>query len=223
MKVRASSRVQRGFTLIELMVSIGILLVVMGAAVTIVNEMVRSNQNVTNSVDMVQQGRQFMDQIASDLHMSGFPSYHLFDESGSGVASTNYAGTNVSMGGIIAASSSSLTFEGDIDNSGNISTVYLQLQVPSGGCPCTLRRGTVYKASGGSPAYYTELTGIMNNLSSTPVFTYWLYGGSQADLSDLDNIRTVRVQLQVQSQHKDIASGTYSIATLDSETRVANY
>ena len=45
---------QRGFTLLELLVVVAILGVIVGVAVRIVNQMVRTNNNVTNTVDVVQ-------------------------------------------------------------------------------------------------------------------------------------------------------------------------
>jgi prepilin-type N-terminal cleavage/methylation domain-containing protein len=242
MKTRSRSAGGRnaGFTLIELLVSMAILLTLMTAAVRIATMLVRSNNNQANNVDIVQEGRQFMDQISSDLHMSGYPNYRMFDQSSGNTPSANlYAGIQTSQGGIMDASPTHLTFEGDIDNSGQISVVYLQLctsatsdsttcTVPTAGtqCPCTLRRGTVIKATPlGKPSYYTELTGVMNDPSITPPFTYWEYNGPQVvpATDGISNIRTVRVELKVQSQHKDIASGMYSVITLDSETRLSSY
>ncbi|HEY3928425.1 MAG TPA: prepilin-type N-terminal cleavage/methylation domain-containing protein [Candidatus Koribacter sp.] len=228
-----SLRAHRGFSLLELLVAIALLMTIMAAAVLISTQLMRTNNNVTNNVDMVQQGRQFMDQISSDLHMAGFPSYRLFNESGSGTSSSSYAGSATTQSGLLTATSTSMSFEGDVDNSGNVSVVYLELcnssstattcTAPSSttACPCTLRRGTVYKSVGGTPAYYTELSGVMN---ITP-FIFTDYDGNQLSIpaSPITNVRGVRVELQVQSTHKDIASGNYSVVTLDSETRLANY
>ena len=157
--------------------------------------------------------------------------YKLFDQSsGNAPVAYKYAGTSSTTSGVISASATSLQFEGDVDNSGTVSEVFLRLCVAgtscttptsSSACPCTMQRGTISKQSslgGAQPSYYTELSGVMN----TDVFTYWNYDGTQSDLSNLSNLRAVRIKLQVQSQHKDIANGTYTVATLDSEAKFSN-
>lgn len=221
-------RAAGGFSLIELMVSLALLGVVVGAALGLTNKLVVTNTHVSNDVDMMQQGRQFMDQISSDIHQSGYPSYRMFDQSTSPAAS-NYAGSSTTTSGVIAASSTQLQFEGDVDNSGTVSEVYLQLVASGGGTcstpPCILQRGTITKASylaGGTPSYYTEMSGVMN----TDVFTYWTYDGTQvtslSTAADLANIRAVRIKLNVESRRKDTANGSYSVTTLTTEAKLSN-
>lgn len=238
---KPSKRRAHGFSLLELMVAVAILGTVVAVAVEAGNQLVWTNNNVSNNIDLVQQGRQFMDQISNDIHMAGFPNYKVFDQSLSPVAS-KYAGTyNVSeysdskASGLIAATANSLQFEGDVDNSGTVSDVFLRLcagtnpgttcttPTDNSQCPCTMQRGTVPKVSLSSgPSYYTELSGVMN----TNVFTFFNYDGTQiTDLTDttsLVNIRAVRIQLQVRSSRKDIANGSYAVASLDSEAKLSN-
>jgi prepilin-type N-terminal cleavage/methylation domain-containing protein len=226
---------RRGFSLLELMVALSILGIVVGIAMRATSQLIRTNANVSNNVDLVQAGRQFMDQISSDIHQSGYPSYKMFDHTPvvpggpDPIPVTSYAGTYNAVtptasnpSGLISVTSNFLQFEGDIDNSGTVSDVYLQLVIPAGGCPCTMRRGTIPKsASPGTPPYYTELTGVMN----TDVFTYYTYAGSLVDPTvdnNFNNIRTVKIKLQVQSQHKDVPSGSFSVASLETEARINN-
>lgn len=213
-------RAQCGFSLLELLVALGILGVVVSIAMSGTNQLIKTNASVSNNVDLIQEGRQFMDQISSDLHQSGYPSYRMFDTTK--VAATSYAGnpTNSNSSGLVSASTTALQFEGDVDNSGVVSEVYLNLKIPAGGCPCTMQRGTVQKTlNPGNPPYYTELTGVMNQ----DIFTYWTNDGQQVnDMTQLSNIRSVRVKLQVQSSRKDGPSGAYAVATLDTQTKINN-
>jgi uncharacterized phosphosugar-binding protein len=82
-----------------------------------------------------------------------------------------------------------------------------------------MKRGTVLKTSAGNPTYYTELTGVMNQ----DIFTFITNSGYETTPTDLSNVRAVRIKLQVQSTRKDIASGMYSLATLDSEAKINNF
>src|SRR5260370_7910047 len=70
---------QQGFTLLELMVSVAILSIVAGVVVSGLTSLVQRNQMETTKVDLTQESRQFMDQIVSDIHQSGFPSAKMFD------------------------------------------------------------------------------------------------------------------------------------------------
>lgn len=228
----------RGFSLIELLVAVAVLTVILAAVVRLAQNMVRTNDRVSASVDTVQQGRQFMDQVAADIHMSGFPNYAMINHSNnSGSTASQYWAGNAagtSQSGVLSATTTQLQFEGDIDNSGTISQVVLQLCVTgtnctapaaNSDCPCTMRRGTVSKLaamnSGATPAYYTELSNVMN----WDVFKYWTYNGVAWDSSSmgLDNLRTVEVKLQVRAQNKDLQTNSYPVITLDSEVKLSNY
>jgi prepilin-type N-terminal cleavage/methylation domain-containing protein len=241
---KISKRRMQGFSLLELLVALAILGTIVAIAVQAGNQLVRTNNTVSNNVDLVQEGRQFMDQISSDIHMAGFPNYKMFDQSVSGGVSANsYAGTynsgnyqNSQASGLSSATVNSLVFEGDVDNSGTVSQVTIRLcagtnpgtnctaPTSNSQCPCTMQRGIISKtlaASGSTTPFYTELSGVMN----TNVFTFFDYTGAVSDPSTatgLINTRAIRIQLQVQSSRKDIANGTYSVATLDSEAKLSN-
>jgi prepilin-type N-terminal cleavage/methylation domain-containing protein len=245
MTTKISKRRMQGFSLLELLVAVAILGTIVAIAVQAGNQLVRTNNNVSNNVDLVQEGRQFMDQISSDIHMAGFPNYKMFDQSapantGNASFPNSYAGTynstnykNSQASGLTSATVNSLVFEGDVDNSGTVSKVTIQLCAGSNPgtnctapttnsqCPCTMQRGIISKSQAGSPPFYTELSGVLN----TNVFTFFDYTGAPSDPSTstgLINTRAIRIQLQVQSTHRDVANGNYSIVTLDSEAKLSN-
>jgi prepilin-type N-terminal cleavage/methylation domain-containing protein len=235
--MHSRQRSARGFSLLELTIALGLLGIVVAIAMSASSQLIRTNANVSNNVDLVQQGRQFMDQISTDLHMAGYPNYKMFDQSVT-QSTINYAGTysgtntttNSNAAGMISATSTALQFEGDIDNTGAVKEVYIKLcqgtnpttcttPTATSQCPCTMQRGVAAKVTGGTqttPSYYTELTGVMN----IDPFTFYDYTG--ATTTSMINTRAVRIKLNLQSARKDIASGAYSTVTLDTEAKLSN-
>jgi prepilin-type N-terminal cleavage/methylation domain-containing protein len=214
---------QRGFSMLELVLSMAILSIVVAVVVEGLNGMQQRNAGELNRVDLTQETRQFQDQILRDLRQAGFPSIAMFDPS-TLVSSTNCASDNNVACGLISVSSTAIEFEGDIDGSG-VSDVYIQLVQPAGGCPCTLQRGTVLKSVGGTPAYYTELNYVLN----TSVFTAYDYQGNSISLpastSNLPNIKNIGIALYVQSPFPDPGrSGApfYPDITMVSEAKINN-
>lgn len=217
---------QRGFSLIELMASLAILSIVLGVVLDGVTTMQKGNAVQVNKVDLTQQSREFMDQIVNDIHQAGYPSVKMFDPATINSDCTSTADSNVACG-LINVSSTSVQFEGDVDGSG-VSYVKIELITPQGGCPCTLRRGTLSKASyqlGNSPAYYTEVDNVMN----TSVFTAYQTDGSQVTLPAvagtgvLTNIAAIGITLYVRSPQVDLQTGVYPTVTMVATAKISNY
>lgn len=216
-----TTSLQRGFSLVELMVVMAILTIVVSVLTDGMIQIQKRSASEVGKVGVAQESRQFMDQILRDLRQCGFPSLAMFDSTFIPTPTVNSA--NVAAG-LLNFSSSAIQFEGDIDGSG-VSEVYIQVVVPtSGNCPCTLQRGTVPKASyllGGTPAYYTELDNLMNQ----NVFTAYEYDGSAYNTSDsLSSIKNIGVTLYVQSPQPDanVSATTYPTTTMVSEARINN-
>jgi Tfp pilus assembly protein PilW len=224
-KERASTRAPAGFSLIELVISLGILMLVVGLVVDGIVSFQQRNVTEVNNVADAQEVRQFMDQILNDLRQAGYPGLKMYDPSGLTSATVCASDTNVACG-IVSLTTTAIQFEGDVDGSG-VSEVYIQL-VQSGGTtvcttpPCTLQRGTVLKSAGGSPAYYTEVENVMN----TSVFSAYDYGGNPitlpASASDLPNIKNVGVVVAARATHPDLSTGAYPTINMTSEARVNN-
>ena len=162
---------QGGFSLLELMVVLAILSVVLAVVMSGVTELQKKSSSETAKVDLTQQSRQFMDQIVKDLHHSGYPSVKMFEDA---VATANPA---LYGDGLMSIGSGALQFEGDVDGTGTVSEVFVQLTPAGGPCPCTLQRGAVSKQdwlAGLGPSYYTQVDNVM----STNVFTAILNDGT---------------------------------------------
>jgi prepilin-type N-terminal cleavage/methylation domain-containing protein len=215
-----------GFSLLELMVSLAILSIVVAVVVEGITTMQARNAVETNKLDLTQQTREFMDQIVSDLDQAGFPGLNMFDPAtlnpaagGNPICTQN---NNVACG-FISVSTSAIQFEGDVDGTG-VSEVYIQLNQPAGGCPCTITRGTVLKSVGGIPPFYTQVDSVMN----TVVFTAYASDGSLIALpanhanSKLGQIAAVGITLYVKSAQADSKTGQYPTVTMVSTAKVSN-
>jgi hypothetical protein len=176
-----------------------------------------------NKVDLVQQAREFMDQIVNDIHQAGYPGLSMFDPATVNADCTNAADVNLACG-LVQVTSTTLQFEGDVDGTG-VSEVYIELIQPtSGGCPCTLRRGTVSKSVGGTPAFYTQVDNVMN----TSVFTAYLADGTQVTLpanhagGNLNGISAIGITLYVKASQPDLQTGQYPTVTMVATAKISN-
>lgn len=233
---------QKGFTLVELAISMAILTIVMGVVLEGVATMQTRNTVETNKMDLTQEAREFMDQITNDLRQSGFPRPVMFDPTSLPIVGgvqpsvssppncANYA--NLACG-LINLSTTSVQFEGDVDGTG-VSEEFIQLKQTNGAgapdCatpPCVIQRGTISKAAwmaGNSIDYYTEVGGVMN----TGVFKAYDNTGSSISLSPAIsnayssglNIRAIGITLYIQAASKDLKTGVYPTVTMVSTARV---
>ena len=216
---------QRGFTILESIVSIVILTTVVGVLTDGIMKIQKKSASDVNKVGLAQESRQFMDQILRDLRQLGYPGLAMFDPTTLTSSTDCTLDSNVACTGPISFSSTAIQFEGDFDGSG-VSEVFIQVVVPAGGsCPCTVQRGTVSKASyigGGTPAYYTELDYVM----SQNVFTAYKFDGTaySSSTDPLTSIKNIGVTLYVRSP-QPAATGTsitYPTTTMVSEARISN-
>jgi prepilin-type N-terminal cleavage/methylation domain-containing protein len=76
--IKNSQKLQAGFSLVELMVSILILVIVMGAVFKQVNNVQKNSRSESLKMDLTQEDRAFVDQFARDLHMAGYPTSRLY-------------------------------------------------------------------------------------------------------------------------------------------------
>ena len=83
-----------------------------------------------------------MDQIVKDLHHSGYPSVKMYEDAAA-IANPALYGD-----GLVSVGSGLMQFEGDVDGTGTVSEVFVQLTPVGGPCPCTLQRGAVSKQTG---------------------------------------------------------------------------
>jgi len=153
---------QDGFSLIELLITIIVLVIVMGAVFSQINHLQKKTKVESLKLDLTQETRDFMDQFARDLHMCGYPRPALYQKSGEPV--TSYAL------GLVYASPTQIRFEGDIAGDGTVYSVsykYFDKTDPDPNCPC-IRRSVEKKVAGDpissypNPPYYTEIQNVID-------------------------------------------------------------
>jgi prepilin-type N-terminal cleavage/methylation domain-containing protein len=156
-----SGRQERGFSLLEMLLVLTILTIVLGVVMDGMVQMQQRNFAETSKVDTVQQTRDFMDQMMRDIHVVGYPPGRMMVNN-----PTCVGNANVSCG-LIYFSPTQVRYEGDLDGTGTVYQVWVQLVAPaSGNCPCTLQRGVITKAAalgGAQPTYFTEVNGVLNS------------------------------------------------------------
>jgi type II secretory pathway pseudopilin PulG len=166
MRRRATN--QSGFSLLEILVVVAILMVVLGVVFAAMNVIQKRNSTEQAQVDITQNAREFVDQLSRDLHNTGYPNARMYS------AAPNYANNNIAAPGLLAASATDIVFEGDMDGSGTVTTFRYHLQNVSGNCPCTLQRSAMYRSNtvtgittAGSPTYAAEVENVVNSIGGT--------------------------------------------------------
>ncbi len=158
---------QKGFTLLEMMVSVAIFIVICGAMFILLNMSQLQYQTDSQILSSFQQARLGLDQIARDVNDAGYPPQNHFAVTpaanlyaNSPVAwSPNYPGTPCLIGTAGGGTCTTpgdfdVIFEGDFDGTG-VKWIRYQLQ------GTVLMRGVVNKVAGADPAATTAAAGVM--------------------------------------------------------------
>src|ERR1051325_1030909 len=109
----------RGYTLLELLISIFILVTLAGAVFEQINQMQKKSSAEAMKLDLNQAAREFVDQTVRDLHMSGYPGPSMYSTQDPLRVAT----------GLVSVSPTQILFEGDVNNEGNVYSVNIQYQV----------------------------------------------------------------------------------------------
>src|SRR5437870_1775649 len=167
-----------GFSLLELMVVLIIVLTISGAVFQTINMTTQRSAAEQTKVDMFQEAREFMDQMSRDLRQAGYPSPRNYDPA---VLTLNpIINDRHAAAGLVKVYAGDLWFEGDVDGSGKVSIVQYHLDTStSNNCPC-LKRSQIDKKDGDpltgqDPAsYQVEVQGVQN----TNIFSLYTNGAA---------------------------------------------
>jgi prepilin-type N-terminal cleavage/methylation domain-containing protein len=198
-RVRGKAR-QAGFTLIELMVALGIFLLVTGAAFTLLSLSQQRYQTESQVLTSFQEARLALDQIVRDVNDSGYPPPTFTDGFATDSASSPFAWSlsagypntscQIATGGVGSCTTATAnnTSPGDFDLI--IETTPNRQDPACAPNPCkvqwiryqllgtTLYRGTAQKVSGGDPDAETSkqlvpfVQNVINNSSSAQIAAY---------------------------------------------------
>jgi prepilin-type N-terminal cleavage/methylation domain-containing protein len=177
---------QAGFSLLEMVIVCAILTIVLASIFGGINTVIQRSQAEQVKVDMVQEGREFIDEFDRDLHQAGYPNCHMIQAIVSGTkytcpadlvttADTNEADSRSVAVGIVYLSNTKIIFEGDVDGDGIVDSVQYVLvdsaghDPPTGSCPCSIQRSQVQKAVtptsplSQTPTFTQELQNVVNS------------------------------------------------------------
>lgn len=239
-----------GFSLIELMVVMAILMLVLGTVFTYIATMQRRYTQEEAKLDMFQQAREAMDQMGRDLHEAGYPNYRQFAATVFGYpAGSTLPGapppqdnpavrtsTRNAMG-LVSLTANEIVFEGDVDQDGAVDSVRYRLVAgPIAGldCPC-LQRSVLPKVAVDPLAQPgTNYQNIVENVTG---FTFTAYdsagtvisrsgapqvGIPNTNATSLMNIETLEVRLNVQGGRIEVDTGARAQSSFLVTSRLPN-
>jgi prepilin-type N-terminal cleavage/methylation domain-containing protein len=194
----------RGFSFLELMITLILLLVVAGAIIHAIDLTMQRSTAEQNKLDMTQEAREFMDQMSRDLRHAGYPNPRNFTPEMLTV--TPIANDAHVAVGLVKVAPGELWFEGDVDGTGVVSVVHYYLDTSTtNNCPC-LKRSQLPKIEGDpltgqtTPNYQVEVQGVTN----TDIFSAKFNGAAvtlPVDFSDstIGDIDTVQATVSLES------------------------
>jgi len=229
MKNRKKS--QRGFSMIEMLISVAILVTIAGAVLAQIANLQMRYHTEENRLNTVEETREFVDQMVRDMHQTAFPHPRLFRLQYTGPQP--YAKSTIAAG-LVYASPYKVQFEADLDGSGAVQEVVYQLIDQSGSvatslnnCPCIVQRGQVGKApvapespNQAKPIFTTEVDNVINP-ANEPLFRFFDINGNeitsvtspalplqfdstQAFGGTIAQVYSVKISVTVSSRNKDV-------------------
>src|SRR2546423_7004081 len=124
----------KGFSLIELVIVMAILLVVSAAVFKLVAVATERSSTEQTKLDMFQEAREFMDQMTRDLRQAGYPNPRNMDPSV--FTASSIIQDHRAAAGLVQVDAGDLWFEGDVDGSGTVSVVRYYYDTAGTNCPC---------------------------------------------------------------------------------------
>ena|SRR5437870_8350609 len=223
-----------GFSLMETMIVLVIVLSITAAIFQTINMTTQRSTTEQVKLDMFQEAREFMDQMARDLRQAGYPNIHNMDYTVLSSVQSPLINDYRFAAGLIEVSKTDLWFEGDVDNSGTVSVVRYYLDTSTtNGCPC-LRRSQAAKANGDplsntSFTYQVEVQGVQNT-TTDGIFSAYNNGTAvtlPVDISTssgatIAGVDTVQAVLSLQAATIDPQTRTYPTTTLVTTVRMNN-
>lgn len=228
-----------GFTLVEMLVSLAVLMIVSGAVFQQISSMQKKATSEAVNVDLNQQSRDFLNQTVRDLHMAGYPAANMYSVD-------PLARPSMVANRLVRVSSTEILLEGDVNNDGTVYSVdisYVASDPNDPNCPC-IRRSAQPKIDADSlsqPANttYTETQqvfppGTGAGQSGEDLFAYYDQNGNPVNIStgadistaagaaNLASIKTVKMNLSLLTNQRDPQTGGFVRTSMSASARL-NY
>ena len=251
-------RREQGFSAIEMMLALVLMTAVIGVVVQGMTDMQRRSFSESSKMDAVQDARDFIDQMVRDVHDVGYPpprvtvnaQPYCTDALANGIPNAAVMNNTSIACGIIQFSPTAVVYEADLDGTGTVSQVYLNL-VPGAGntCPCTLQRGVVPKTVPAAvPLYFTTVNGVLNSgngaggttfpinlagpgnyLPYGPVDVFAAYDANATQINvactlatnpDCSQIRSLQITVNVAPNYADPTTKRFPVFSITSKARI---
>lgn len=236
--VTATNKAARGYTLLEMLISLFILAIVTGAVFEQINAMQKRSSSEATKLDLNQQAREFLDQTVRDLHMAGYPGPSMY--------SNALTYPSKVAAGLVSISPTHILLEGDVNNDGSVYSVNIYY-VPSDpndpNCPC-VRRSAAAKVDADSFSQPSSLTytetqqvfppGTGSGQSGEDLFVFYDQNGNAIDVGSgvdistpagkdvITAIRTVKINLSMLANQRDLENNGFARTSMSATSRL-NY
>lgn len=201
---------QRGFTLLEMMVSLLIMGIVTGAVFSQMNTAQQRMSTEQAKVDDFQQARDFVDQFFRDINQIGDPNIRMFDQTKIAFVAPLTNDSRLAVG-LVAIGDTSIEFEGSVNGIGTVQSVQYKIN-GFGACALCLQRSQVDKANTVNPWQQGTNWGTeVNDVLSNPIFKYYDVNGNliaaspvvdistPAGAQTIANVKTIQISLRIQN------------------------
>ncbi|MCU1242413.1 MAG: hypothetical protein JWO71_3139 [Candidatus Acidoferrum typicum] len=212
---------QRGFSLLEVLVTVAILGIVTGGVFSQMDLAVQRTATEQVKLDNFQEARDFVDQFFRDINQIGYPNSRITDTSSLGwspalvkqntyVWASPYINDNRLAIGLVKIDANEIRFEADTNGDGNVQSIIYTVN-GSGSCTLCLQRSQVDKVSndplnGQTPNWGTEVNDVVSN----PIFSYFKADGTPvttlpvdistlAGAQTLASIKTIQISLIIRN------------------------
>ena len=228
MRKRTKANSEAGFSLLEMLVACALVVLIMGAVFAQINQAQKNSTSQQTKLDLFQESREFMDQIARDLRASGYPNTRNFSSDPVSPAEQSPQ----EAVGLVKLDVGELWFESSIDGSGNVSVIHYNLVQTGIGCPCLERSQTAKiqadPLTGQTETDQVDVQSVFNGTTTDPIFQAYYADGTSVSLpidmtnNALANVNTIGITLKVQSSVPDLTTGQKPTMTLVSTVRLNN-